>query len=81
MIDTLFHQFKIYIKVWLLTYLYMVFFFFFLPKAINGFFFIFFIFMNIILLLSNKYSKKYHNLFWKAIYFGHKFLKIRSKYS
>ena len=56
MIDTLF-QFDIYTKVWLLTYLYMVF------------------FMYIILLPSNTYSRKYHNLFWKAVYFGHKLLK------
>ena len=80
MIDTLF-QFKIYIKS-LITYLFihglLLLFF---TKGDKWFFFIFFIFMNIILLLSNKYSKKYHNLFWKAIYFGHKFLKIRSKYS
>ena len=32
-------------------------------------------FMNIISLLSNTHSRKYHNLFWKAVYFGHKLLK------
>ena len=62
MTNTLF-QFEIYIKVWLLTYLYIIF------------------FMNIISLLSNTYSKKYHNLFWKTIYFGHKLLKNRSEHS
>ena len=38
-------------------------------------------FMNITLLLSNTHSKKYHNLFWKAIYFGNKLLKNRSEHS
>ena len=62
MVDTLI-QFEIHIKVWFLTYLYIVF------------------FMNIISLLSNTYSRKYYNLFWKAVYFGYKLLKNRSKHS
>ena len=38
-------------------------------------------FMNIISLLSNTHSRKNYNLFWKAVYFGHKLLKNRSKHS
>ena len=37
-------------------------------------------FINIMSLLSNTHFKKYYNLFWKAIYFGHELLKNRPKH-
>ena len=37
--------------------------------------------MNIMTMLSKMYSRKYHNLIRKAVYFRHELLKNRPKHS